>query len=198
MRSVEANPPAVEENLHAGLYACPDCGGELRPWGHARSRSLGRGPERVRLRPRRSRCRACRRTHVLLAVTCLLRRYDLAEMIGAGLVLKVAGWGQRRIAAALGIPASTVGDRGRRFEALAGALRARFTALAYRLDASLGAIDPRASPAADALEAIVVAAGAAARAFGPAPLWHFASGASGGRLLANTNPSLPPGLPAAG
>ncbi|MGH8976251.1 MAG: hypothetical protein ACRD0C_23930, partial [Acidimicrobiia bacterium] len=98
----------------------------------------------------------------------------------------------RRIAASLGIPASTVGDRGRRFAQMAEAIRARFTALAYFLDASLGAIDSRGGLLADALEAIVVAAGAAARAFGQAPLWHFASGATGGRLLCNTNPSLPP------
>jgi hypothetical protein len=113
-------------------------------------------------------------------------------MIGRGLALKVAGWGYRRIAASLGLPATTVGDRGRRFEENAEALRAAFTALTYFLDPSFGSIDPRAGPNADALEAIVAAAGAAARAFGPAPLWHFASGASSGRLLANTNPSLPP------
>jgi hypothetical protein len=129
---------------------------------------------------------------VLLPVLCLLRRCDLAEVIGRGLALKVAGWGHRRIAASLGIPASTAWDRGRRFEKLAGSLRAYFTALAYFLDPSFGAVDPRGSLLADALEAIVAAAGAAARAFGPAPLWHFASGASSGRLLANTNPSLPP------
>jgi hypothetical protein len=124
-------------------------------------------------------------------VLALLRRCDLAEMIGEGLALKVAGWGYRRIAASLGIPPGTVGDRGRRFAEKAGAIRARFTALAYRLDASLGAIEPRASPLADALEAIVVAGAAATRGFGAAPLWWFASGASGGRLLAHTNPSLP-------
>jgi len=128
---------------------------------------------------------------VLLPVLCLLRRCDLAEMIGRGLALKVAGWGYRRIAANLGIPATTAGDRGRRFGDNTEGLRGHFTALAYFLDASLGAIDPRGSPLADALEAIVAAAGAAARAFGPTPLWHFASGASMGRLLSNTNPSLP-------
>ena len=104
----------------------------------------------------------------------------------------MAGWGYPRIAASLGIPATTFGDGGRRFGALASSLRAYFTALLYFLDPSFGAIDPRASPLADALEAIVLAAGAAERAFGPASLWRFASGASGGRLLANTNPSLPP------
>ncbi len=192
MHMVEADGPAVEEKLRAGDYACPACEGELRPWGFARSRTVGRGADRVRIRPRRSRCKACLLTHVLLPVLCLLRRCDLAEMIGKGLALKVAGWGYRRIAASLGIPTSTAGDRGRRFGELAGHLRAYFTALTYFLDPSFGAIEARANLLTDALEAIVAAAGAAARAFGPAPLWHFASGASSGRLLSNTNPSLPP------
>ncbi len=189
---VEADAARVEQKLSEGEYTCPRCEGELRPWGHARERSLSRVPERVRLRPRRARCLGCLATHVLLPVLALLRRCDLAEMIGEGLALKVAGWGYRRIAATLGIPAGTVGDRGRRFAAQAEEIRGQFTALAYGLDASLGAIHARGSPLADALEAIVVAAGAAARAFGPAPLWHFAAGAFSGRLLAHTNPSLPP------
>jgi hypothetical protein len=192
MHMVEDDASGVEETLRAGGYACPLCEGELRPWGFARARTMGRGRARVRLRPRRSRCKACLVTHVLLPVMCLLRRCDLAEMIGKGLSLKVAGWGYRRIAGTLGIPATTVGDRGRRFGELAGHLRAYFTALLYFLDPSFGAVDARDSVLADALEAIVLAGGAAERAFGPAPLWHFASGASSGRLLANTNPILPP------
>jgi hypothetical protein len=191
MHMVEADGPTVEERLRAGDYTCPVCVGELRPWGFARPRTLGRGADRMRIRPRRSRCKACLVTHVLMPVVCLLRRCDLAEMVGKGLALKVAGWGYRRIAASLGIPSSTVGDRGRRFGKLASSLRAYFTALLYFLDPSFGAVDARGSLLADALEAIVLAAGAAERAFGPAPLWHFASGASAGRLLANTNLSLP-------
>ena len=195
MLMVEADAARVEQQLAAGEYECPPCGGRLRPWGHARARVLGRGAEAVRVRPRRSRCATCRATHVLLPVLALLRRCDLAERIGEALALKVAGWGHRRIAAAMGIPASTVGDRGRRFVDNAEAIRVRFTALAYALDPCLGAIEPRAGPLADALEAVVVAAGAAARAFGPAPLWRFAAGASRGRLLAphRPEPSPPPG-----
>lgn len=146
MRSVEADAACVEQRLLSADYACPVCEGELRPWGFARWRIVGRGDELVRLRPRRSRCKACRLTHVLLPVACLLRRCDLAEMIGRGLALKVAGWGYRRIAASLGIPASTVGDRGRRFEKMAGHLRVWFTALLYFLDPSFGAIPPVPPP----------------------------------------------------
>ncbi len=185
---VGTDTPRVEQHLSAGEYECPVCGGRLRPWGHARARVLGRGAEAMRVRPRRARCATCLVTHVLLPVLALLRRCDLAESIGEALALKVAGWGYRRIAAAVGIPASTVGDRGRRFVDNAEAIRVRFTALAYALDPSLGAIEPRASPLADALEAVAVAAGAAARAFGPSPLWRFAAGASQGRLLAPHQP----------
>jgi len=67
-------------------------------------------------------------------------------------------------------------------------VRAHFWRLAHRLDASLGAIEPRGSRVADAFEAIGVAAGAAVRRFGPlSSLWAFVSGATGGRLLCNTN-----------
>ena len=192
MHMVETDGAAVEEKPRGGDYACPGYEGRSVPGGSPGWRIVGRGDNQVRLRPRRSRRKTCLLTHVLLPVACLLRRCDLVGTIGRGLALKVAGWGYRRIGAALRIPVTTVGDRGRRFGELAGHLRAYFTALAYFLDPSFGAIDPRGSLLADALEAIVAAAGAAERAFGPAPLRHFASGASSGRLLANTNPSLPP------
>lgn len=59
------------------------------------------------------------------------------------------------------------------------------SAWAHRLDASLGAIEARGSPEADALEAIGVAAAAAARRLDPGPLWEFVAGASGGLLVSN-------------
>lgn len=49
----------------------------------------------------------------------------------------------------------------------------------------------RASPVADAAEAIGVAARAAASRFGWAPVWAFAAGATSGLLLANTNAPFP-------
>src|SRR5229473_5791811 len=75
MHMVEADEAAVEEKLRAGEYPCPACEGELRPWGHARRRSLRAQDSRsVSVRPRRARCKACLLTHVLLPVLCLLRR----------------------------------------------------------------------------------------------------------------------------
>ena len=84
------------------------------------------------------------------------------------------------------------GDGLRRFAARAGDIRADFAALAHRYDPQLPPIEARGSPAVDALEAIGVAAAAAVRFLGPAPLWDFVAGASGGRLLSNTSCPLPP------
>ena len=61
-----------------------------------------------RLRPRRSRCGGCGVTHVLLPVSCLLRRADGVAVIWAALAASAAGAGYRKIAAGLGCPASTV------------------------------------------------------------------------------------------
>ena len=188
---VGVDASAVEADLVAGRLGCPDCEGVLRPWGWARRRVVrGRDGERW-LRPRRSRCRSCRATHVLLAVACLWRRRDAIEVIGAALVAKQRGSGYRRIASRLGVPATTVRGWLRRFAAKAVFLAAQFTAVAHVLDRDLGRVEPRGSPVADALEAIGVAAAAATRRFGRSPLWWFASGASAGRLLANTNSPFP-------
>jgi hypothetical protein len=40
MQMVEADPASVEARLKAGEVSCVDCGGELRPWGWARLRTL--------------------------------------------------------------------------------------------------------------------------------------------------------------
>ena len=191
MLMVGVDQVAVEDDLVGGLLACPFCDGELRPWWFARARKLRDGDEDLRIRPRRAICHGCRTTHVLLPVVGLLRRRDLGELIGRALVAWVDGLGHRTIAGSLGIPPTTVRGWLRRFSKRAEHLRAHFTRLAFWLDPSLGPISPRASPSADALEAIALAAQGAARRFGPAPVWWFASGATGGRLLANTSSPFP-------
>src|SRR5690349_18125581 len=97
---VGTDPVEVERRLNAGELVCP-CGGGLGPWGQARPRTV-RGVGL--LRPRRARCLACRVTHVLLAVSCLARRADAAEVIGAAVRAKAAGEGHRPIAARLERP----------------------------------------------------------------------------------------------
>jgi hypothetical protein len=68
---------------------------------------------------------------------------DLVEAIGAALLASAAGLGHRRIAAALGRPATTVRGWLRRFGRRAAELRALATQLAHRLDADLSPIAPR-------------------------------------------------------
>lgn len=186
MLSVDARVELVERDLLAGRLWCPSCDGMLGPWGHARERKLREASRLVWLRPRRSRCRSCRVTHVLLPVIALLRRMDLAEAIGRALEAKASGQGHRRIARVLGCPATTVRSWLTRFASLAEAIRVFFTALALSFDPMLSRIEPAASVFADAVDAVAQAAYAAGRRFGPRPVWAFASGATGGGLLSNT------------
>jgi hypothetical protein len=86
MQMVEADPASVEARLRAGEVSCVDCGGELRPWGWARLRTLRDHGRPVRLPPRRSRCRGCLVTHVLLPTLVFIRRADLAAVIGEALL----------------------------------------------------------------------------------------------------------------
>jgi len=189
---VGSDDEEVERELVAGGLACPACGGRLRPWGFTRGRVLrDRGGIELWRRPRRSICGGCGATHVLLPVLVFSRRRDLAEVIGVALEAKAAGEGQRRIAKRLGVHPDTVRGWLRRFTARAGEVREYFTRLAYVLGADLRTLEPRASPVADALDAIGVAARAAAERFGSTPVWHFVSGATGGGLLANTGSPFP-------
>ena len=183
-------PVEVEARLLDGLLRCPSCvDGVLGPWGFAREREL-RGPAgRERRRFRRTRCRTCRTTHVLVPTTTLLRRLDLVEVIGAALLATATGLGHRGIAAALGRPATTVRGWLRRFGRRAAEVRALAAQLANWYDADLGPIAPQGSPTADAVEALGVAAAAFVRRFGPLGCspWRLVSGMSG-TLLLSTSP----------
>jgi hypothetical protein len=178
----------VERRLTAGLLACPGCSGRLAGWGHARPRVIrDEGGIGWRLRPRRAVCRGCGRTHVLLPVSVLVRRADAATVIGAALVLAASGLGHRLIAQRLGRPAATVRGWLRRFASRAGPLRSAFTALACALVPDPGLPASGGSRLADAVAAIVAAAGAVARRWGQAvPVlspWELASAVTLGRLL---------------
>jgi hypothetical protein len=195
----------VESRLAAGRLRCPVCAGQLAGWGHARQRVI-RGVDGIgwRLRPRRSRCGGCGVTHVLLPVSCLLRRADGVAVIWAALAGKAAGLGFRPVARLLGRPASTVRDWLARFTARAGVVRGLFTAWLCALDADPPPLPPAGSVVADAVAAVAAVAAAAAAA---ARRWvgrlvsvspgELASSVSGGLLLApgfapewiNTSPS---------
>jgi hypothetical protein len=116
-------------------------------------------------------------------MSMLVRRADSAAVIGRALLAKAGGSGHRRIAGLLSRPVSTVRGWLRRFGARAEGLRVLFTALLHAMDACAAAVTVTGSVFADALEALGLAAAAAARLFGPRPVWQFASAASGGQLL---------------
>ena len=187
MLTVGANAVEVEGRLAGGELECPGCGGVLARWGWARTRVLRGGQGPVRLRPRRSRCAGCGVTHVLLPVFALLRRVDLAEVIGAALVAKAAGAGARPIAAAWGRPVDTVRGWLRRFGSRAGRVRAFFMRMLVAV--GVDPVPPAAAPSgfADAVAAVAGASVAAVSRWpgiGEVPWWWLACAASGGRLLA--------------
>lgn len=180
----------VEAVLVAGGLSCPSCRGVLGPWGHGRERVLRCSSGDWLLRPRRTRCRGCASTHVLLPEVALLRRQDEVSVIGAALEAKVAGQeGYRRIASRLGVPADTVRGWLGRFAERAELTRAHFTRCAVALDPELGVVLSAGSGIADALEAIAVAVRAWVLRFGPGDPWRIASRLSAGLLLATRAPA---------
>jgi hypothetical protein len=88
---------------------CPGCGQPLRPWGHARERTVrDLGGALVTVRPDRAWCPGCDVTHVVLDAALLPRRAYAAGLIGQALVAAALGSGHRRIASDLAVPAGTV------------------------------------------------------------------------------------------
>ncbi|MFG1876489.1 hypothetical protein ACGFIV_16775 [Sphaerisporangium sp. NPDC049003] len=121
----------------------------------------------------------------------LVRRADLAEVIGAALAAKAAGLGARPIAVELGRPVETVRGWLRRFAGRAEVVRTRFTVLL--VDVGVDPVPPAsaASPFADAVAAVFGASVAAASRWpevGEVSPWRLACAASRGLLLA---PSWP-------
>jgi hypothetical protein len=130
-------------------------------------------------------------TQVLLPAVALLRRCDLVEVIGRALLLRAAARGQRPIAAMLGVPRSTVRGWLDRFVARAEAIRAHFVRWAVWLAPDVVGVAPSGSALADAVGAMVMAAGAAVGGLVGLDRWQFAAAATGGRLLANTSAPFP-------
>ncbi|HMD51156.1 MAG TPA: DUF6431 domain-containing protein [Solirubrobacteraceae bacterium] len=191
MLIVNIDQGSVETELRSGRLSCPSCAGELRPWGHACDRAVRRGRGEERVRPRRSRCRSCRSTHVLLPEIMLCRRRDHVEVIGTALQSRAGGAGYRLIARRLGRDRFTVRNWLRSFATLADHVRVHFTAVAYALDPQLAPISPAGDVVRDALAAIGVAVRAAVQRLGPRPTWPLASRLSNGVLLNNAICHLP-------
>lgn len=169
------------------MQACPGCGRRLGGWsGYWRFVRHGGGC--LKLFVARGRCGHCGVSHALLPAFCARNRLDVIETIGAALDAVAAGSGVAPVAAAAGVPYTTVRGWVRRFAANARRWVAAFAGLAVELGGSalVAAGDPRR---------VAVAAIAAAweRACGlPGWLavgrWRFASAVCGGVLVAaNTN-----------
>ena len=150
-----------------------------------------------RLRPRRSRCGGCGVTHVLLPVSCLLRRADGVAVIWAALAGKAGGLGlgYRAAARLVGRPESTVRDWLARLASRAELVRGVFTVWLCALDADPPPLLPAGSPVADAVAAVDAAAAAAGRRWAGQLIrlspGELASSVSAGRLL---SPSWAPEL----
>jgi hypothetical protein len=185
--TVGVDAARVEDRLVEGGLVCPGCGGPLRPWGWARTRVVREDDGTVVVRPRRSRCGSCGRSHVLLPVFVLLRRADVVAVIGAALAARAAGAGARRAAAVVGRPFETVRGWLRRFARRAEHVRITFTSLLVGV--GVDPVPPAATSSvfADAVAA-VVGAWQAVRSrwpdIGELPVWAVAAAATGGCLLA--------------
>jgi ribosomal protein S27AE len=186
--TVNGDRDAVERQLERGELACPSCGGVLGGWGEAVTRPVRQlEGDDERVTPRRSRCRACGATHVLLPARLLSRRADAGAVIGRALEESAVGAGHRKIAELLERPVSTVRGWLRRFASRAGEVRAFFTVLLARTSPDPVMPAGAAGPVAAAVSAIAGAAAAVAQRWpqlGTVPVWTAASAASGGLLLA--------------
>ena len=196
MVTVEVDPERVEFRLAAGQLSCPSCShGVLAGWGFARIRRVVGSAEPVR--PRRSRCRACAVTHVLLPVTLLLRRAYAAEVVWAAVVAKAAGGGHRVIGARCGIPSSTVRGWLRVITGRAEAVRDWFVSIAVFAGVDVSIPRATGSRCGDVIAAVGAATEALAVRFGGGPVIGGVTAArvvvtgSGGRLLSPGWPLAP-------
>jgi len=178
--------PAARRALHARALSCPGCGGALRPWGHARRRTvIGEAGATLTRRPDRGRCSGCRATHVLLPAGLLDHRAYHAGVIGAALLRSAKGTGRRRIAEQLALPVSTVADWLRRFAAVAEPLRVMLIRHIVATDQELTPTVTHPDDSANALAALGALAVAIGRHCGgkaPDP-WRLLAVITGGRAL---------------
>jgi hypothetical protein len=166
---------------------CPDCGQPLRPWGHARERTVrDLDGTLVRLRPDRTFCIGRDVTHVVLDAGLLPRRAYAAGLIGQALVAAALGSGHRRIARELAVPAGTVRGwiRGARRSAAELRITGIRTVVAFDQDALPARVRP--DELGCALELLGAAATVLGRRFGlqHTSLWARINVLTRGRLLA--------------
>lgn len=142
------------------------------------------------VRPRRGRCRSCLVTHVLLPVMMFARRGYGAQTIWNALVQRADGFGHRRIAENLRVPATTVRGWLRRVAGRVESVRAWFIQVAMRTGIDVPVPQGFGCGWRDLVAAIITAAAAIGQRFGPAGVLGVVTphlvmvAVSGGRLLA--------------
>jgi hypothetical protein len=100
---------AARSALARRKLRCPDCGQAMRPWGHARERTIRElGGALATVRPDRALCTGCGVSHVVLDAGLLPRRAYAAGLVGQALVGAALGSGYRPVARDLAVPAGTV------------------------------------------------------------------------------------------
>ena len=202
MVTVRGSAESIESRLLGGRLRCP-CGGVLAPWGHARRRAVAMAEGWREFEPRRSRCRSCGRTHVLLPAELWSRRRYGAAVIMAALVLAARAAAASRAAARpwlavpggrRQVPASTARSWRSRFALRAAALREQAVRLLPLASAGQAArlLAPSGSPAGDCLAALeALTAGFRERPGLAAVSAHeVAAHLSGGLWLAPAMPAL--------
>jgi hypothetical protein len=123
---------------------------------------------------------------VLLPVIALLRRADVAVVIGAALLAKAAGAGFRSIAGELGRPAETVRGWLRAFAGAAEPVRSWFTLVLAGLHPDPQVPAATGSAFADAVAAVLATADAARRRWpsvGTVSPWQVACAATNAGLI---------------
>ena len=128
-------------------------------------------------------CRRCGATHSLWPDLLVAGHKDSTELIGAALTASADGWTQRRIAAALRLPAATVRGWVHAFRRVAASMCRRLLDLAVACDAA--APWPRGRDSLQlAVGAALIAAATLLRLGGePVQPWRLAVQVTGGRLL---------------
>jgi transposase-like protein len=172
--------------LDRGKLACPDCGQVLRPWGHARERTVrDLGGTLITVRPDRASCSGCGLTHVLLDARLLPRRGYAAALIGKALLGAASGSGHRPVARELTVPDGTVRGWIRAARRSAARLRTEAIRTIVQLDQDAFIIRVLASELAGALEYLGTAARLMARHIKLENVhpWGMVNACTRGRLL---------------
>ena len=179
----------ADRDVAAPRPDCPACQKPMRFWGWY-ERDVRVTAEVIhRLPVRRAHCRACDRSHALLAGFATWGRLDAVEVIGSALEAMCGGAGARPVAEALDLKHTTVRGWRRRFARRAALLAVGFC----RYVVAVGDLAPRLSGRPDAVAAAAAKAAwaAARRRFGDGvgALWRVANAVVGGHLLStNTDP----------